>query len=78
MKLYYFNCYGRGEPIRMLLTYAHVPFEDITFDFKGFSDWKKKGFFEFDQVPVLEIDGEHFSQSYAIQRMLGKTYGFYP
>lgn len=34
MKLFYFGVYARGEPIRMVLTKAGVPFEDnrMTFD----------------------------------------------
>ena len=28
-RLYYFGAYGRGEPIRMLLTHAGVKFGDI-------------------------------------------------
>ena len=27
-KLYYFDVYGRGEAIRMLLTHANVPYEE--------------------------------------------------
>ena len=29
MKLYYFDIYGRGEAIRMLLNYTKIEFEDI-------------------------------------------------
>ena len=26
--LHYFGFFGRGEPVRMLLTHANIPFED--------------------------------------------------
>ena len=79
MKLYYFDVYAKGEAIRILLNHAKVPFEDIRMDGKDFKLFKEKGYFEFGQVPVLEMpNGHRFSQSYSILRMLGKTYGYYP
>ena len=34
LKMVYFDAYGRGEPIRILLGHAKVPFEDerLTFE----------------------------------------------
>ncbi len=61
MKLYYFDCYGRGEPIRMLLNHAKVEWEDIQFNYQKFHELKAQELFEFDQVPVLEMEGEKFS-----------------
>ena len=29
MKLFYFNSYGRAEPIRMLLNHAKKPYENV-------------------------------------------------
>ncbi len=72
-KLHYFNFYGRGEPIRLLLTHAKIPFEDIRMTLP---EWPAaKGNFEFGQVPVLEVtDAEgkvtKYSQTNSILRYL--------
>ena len=82
MKLYYFDIYGRAEPIRMLLRHAKVDFEDVKFEFPEFKTLKeeKGDKFEFGQVPVLELaDGTTFAQSHSILRLLAKMYGpYYP
>lgn len=38
-KLYYFNITGLGEPVRYMLNYGGVKFEDIRLNF---DDWPKK------------------------------------
>lgn len=38
IKLFYFDCYGRAEPIRMLFEYCEIPYEDIRM---GEQDWAK-------------------------------------
>jgi glutathione S-transferase len=35
MKVHYFSGYGRGEAIRMALSYAKVPYEDVNYTFGG-------------------------------------------
>ncbi len=76
IKLHYFDLAGRGEPIRMLLVHARVPFEDHRI---AFAEWSKfKDTFEGKQVPVLEIDGKKLAQSYAILEYLGTKYGYLP
>lgn len=37
-KLLYFNFTGRGEPLRLLLAYGGIPFEDNRFEW---DDWPK-------------------------------------
>ena len=85
IKLYYFDIYGRAEPIRMLFYHAKVDFEDIRFEYPRFKELKEtlgEEVFEFGQVPVIETpDGQHFAQSLSILRLLGKWYGsprYYP
>ena len=80
VKLYYFDVYARGEPIRMLLHDAHLDFEDVRFSMPGFKDLKlqRPDLMEFGQVPVLEAPflpgGQtgYFAQSQSISRLLGK------
>ena len=43
MKLYYFDLYGIAEPIRMALTKAGVPFEDIRLNGESFKELKEAG-----------------------------------
>eukprot|EP00347_Sterkiella_histriomuscorum_P004100 403361751 len=85
IKVHDLNMYGKSEQIRMLLHHAGVEFEDIMYDYTEWDkikkDLQKSGNhqnFEFGQVPAVSIDGEHYAQSFAILRMLGSIYGYYP
>jgi glutathione S-transferase len=78
IKVHYFAGYGRGEAIRMLLAFAKVDFEDVTYTFQSLPELKASGKLEFGQLPALEIDGKFYAQSIAILRYLGKKYGYYP
>ena len=73
-KLYYFNLRARGEIARQLLALAGEPFEDIRVDFAEWPSLKKS--MPFEQLPVLEADGEQISQSHTIARYLAKKLGF--
>ena len=79
MKLHYFDGYGRGEAVRILLNHAGAEYEDVRYKRE---DWiKVKGDntkYEYGQIPVLEKDGKFYSQSDAILRLLGREYGYYP
>ena len=80
MKLYYFDIYGRAEPLRILLWHAKAEFEDVRI--KG-EEWPKLRAdnpekFEFGQLPMLEVDGVFLSQSNSLLRYLGKRFGYYP
>lgn len=75
--MYYFNGYGRAEPIRLLLNHAGVQFTDKRYERKEWSDNKKN--MPGKKVPILELaDGTKIGQSVSILRFLGKKYGYYP
>lgn len=75
MKLFYFDAPYRGEPIRLLLNYVGAKFEDVRVG----ADWPKiKDTFELKQLPVLEVDGKRYCQSYAILEYLGLKYDLLP
>lgn len=74
-KLRYFNVMGLGEPVRFLLSYGGVQFEDIRIDRDAWP--KMKPTTPFGQLPILEIDGRVYSQTLPICRYLAKQYGLY-
>ncbi|KAF5279383.1 hypothetical protein FQA39_LY05493 [Lamprigera yunnana] len=71
-KLMYYNAPGIAEPIRYLLCYGGIDFEDFRFGRDGMADLKPK--LPFGQVPVLEIDGKQAYQSLAICRYLAHQF----
>jgi len=75
-KLTYFNCYGRGESIRLLFALGGIEYEDFRVDFTN-DDWKEfKPKTPFGGLPLLEIDGKVFCQSTAVGRYLANKFGF--
>ncbi|CAI2378252.1 unnamed protein product [Moneuplotes crassus] len=79
MKLYYFDLYGRGEAIRLLLTHAKAEWTEQRISFEEWPEVKtsNKGI-KFGQLPVLEKDGKFYAQGGAILRYLGGNHGYYP
>ena len=76
-KLTYFDFDGgRGEPVRIALHAAGIPFEDERLSFEDFG--KMRHGLRFNSLPVLEIDGNPITQSNAISRYVGKMAGLYP
>ena len=72
--LHYFGMNGRAAIPRAILTYAKA---DWTNDAIAMTDWpkiKKSGLCEFEQVPILEVDGKKYSQSNAINLYLAETF----
>ena len=77
MKLTYLDGYGRGEQIRLLLTYVKQEFEDQRVSFEEVAKLRESGQLEFGQVPQLEWDGVKYVQSSAILRAIGANNGLY-
>ncbi|KAE8747766.1 Glutathione-S-transferase S-1-like [Frankliniella occidentalis] len=72
-KLHYFDVTALGEPIRFLLSYGNLDWEDIRYDDAKWAESKSK--MPFGQMPVLDIDGKIYAQSTAISRYLAKQVG---
>ncbi|GMF43171.1 unnamed protein product [Phytophthora fragariaefolia] len=76
LKLTYFPLPGRAEPIRLAFYIGGIDFEDVRLSFDEFAIVKSG--LPFNQLPILEIDGEVVSQSLAILRYAGSLSGLYP
>eukprot|EP01134_Creolimax_fragrantissima_P006571 CFRG6571T1 len=76
IKLTYFNYKGRGEVIRVAFAYGGIEYVDNRLDS---ADWPTlKPTFPFQQVPILEVNGTVYTQSYSMLRYAGKLAGLYP
>ena len=72
--LHYFGGNGRAVVARAILTYVKA---DWTNDLINRDDWPKikvSGLCEFEQVPVLEVDGKKLCESQAINLYLAETF----
>ena len=78
MKFHYFDAYGGGESVRMLLTKAGVAFEDVRMNREQLNEMKQQpGVLEYGQLPMLELDdGTRLVQSQAILRFVARKHGF--
>ena len=80
MKLSYFNCRGRIEPIRMMLEQKQIPYEFDPVDVSDREEWgKRKAAFAEEtplgQLPILHENGEVICQSLVIARHVAKRAG---
>jgi len=71
-KLIYFDYTGYAEPIRLALTHAGVPFEDVRNKYEF--GWQAKIQSPFGKLPVLEVDGKQLPESLAILRFVGEKH----
>ena len=79
MKLYYLDIFAKGEPIRMMLTHAKIPFEDCRITGEIQKTMKADGLLEYGQLPMLELeDGTRLSQSVPIYNYISTISGFNP
>lgn len=77
IKLTYFDVDGgRGEPTRLAMYLAGIDFEDHRISFTEFGRMREST--PFNAVPVLEINGDVYTQSNAMNRYFGKQAGLYP
>jgi prostaglandin-H2 D-isomerase / glutathione transferase len=67
---------GRGEPARLALSIAGIPFEDHRVTSDAWPSLKPQ--MPYGALPVLEVDGHPLSQSNAISRYIGKLANLYP
>ncbi|KAK7866813.1 hypothetical protein R5R35_005246 [Gryllus longicercus] len=69
-KLTYFNTRGLGEPIRYMLAYGDIDYEDIRISFE---EWPKlKADSPYGLMPFIEINGKVINQSTSICRYFAK------
>uniref|UniRef100_A0A8D8MFA8 glutathione transferase n=1 Tax=Culex pipiens TaxID=7175 RepID=A0A8D8MFA8_CULPI len=72
-KVYYFNVKALGEPLRFLLSYGNLPFDDIRITRE---EWPAlKPTMPMGQMPILSVDGKKVHQSVAMSRYLAKQVG---
>ncbi len=77
IKLTYFDMDGgRAETTRIALSIAGIEFEDHRISFEEFGGLKST--FPLSSVPIIEIDGQTYTQSNAMSRYFGKQAGLYP
>ncbi|KAH7478973.1 hypothetical protein KRP22_010975 [Phytophthora ramorum] len=76
IKLTYFASAGRAETLRLVFYVGGVPFEDKRITHAQFVAMKDS--LPLGQVPILEVDGEVFTQSHAMLRYAGRLGGLYP
>ncbi|XP_056647786.1 glutathione S-transferase-like [Diorhabda sublineata] len=69
-KLTYFNISALGEPIRFLLSYGNIDFEDVRIEREQWPSLKSTT--PFGQLPLLEHNGKVVNQSMAIARYCAK------
>lgn len=80
MTLYYLPMRARAEPIRMILHYGNIQFNDVTITFPQWPEHKARlEICPLGQLPTLQLtNGEILAQSGTIVRYAAKLAGLYP
>lgn len=76
-RLYYYDCFGKAEAIRMLFHHAKVNFEDIRVDLSD-TKYQNLELFRIRHFPILEFNMQRINGAAAALKTLGKLYGYYP
>ena len=76
--LHYFDIYGRGELIRMILAFHGATYNDNRIAQDKWPGVRDSGFAEFDELPCVEMDGKKFVETRSIARYLCLRFGYYP
>lgn len=78
--LYYLPVRARAEPIRMILAYGEIPFNDVIVSFEQWPELKSnKTTCPFGQLPCMTLaNGVTIAQSGAIVRYVAKLANIYP
>nr|UEN71123.1 glutathione S transferase-S5 [Glyphodes pyloalis] len=77
-KLQYFNVNGLGEPIRYILYYGGLKFEDLRYDYKSWPIKSVKDSLPYGQMPLYEENGRVLNQTLAIARYLASQTNLLP
>lgn len=78
IRLHYFPGRGRAESTRWMLAANALEFEQVLVSSaSAFADLRATGNLPFGQLPLLEIDGLHLTQSAAMTRYLARRGDFY-
>ena len=72
--LHYFPANGRGMISRAILCFAKANWTNDVIKKEDWPKIKKSGLCEFEQVPILEVDGKKYSQSHAIELYLAEKF----
>ncbi|KZT63924.1 hypothetical protein DAEQUDRAFT_74329 [Daedalea quercina L-15889] len=77
VELHYFAICGRGEPIRLMLEDAGIAYTEVNLDGPS---WKERKWdldtYQFNQIPVLKVNGFNLAQLDAILRYVAKAAGY--
>ena len=76
-RLHYFPSYGRAEVLRTAMHYFSVDYEEEVILPQKWPGVKHTGVYEFQQLPMLEIDGKRLVQTASILRYLCQTHNAY-